>query len=180
VASAVTELQAELAPEERLLWASRPKKGVAPRGRDVLVAVFGILLLVFALFFEWRAWRVQSPVFFVAGLVFVLLGLYLVGGRFFLEARVRAGTRYGITNRRVLIRDGTRGRVRAIALDEIDRVEITERRDLSGTLRLVSRSRGFAKVGREQRVPIASGDVLELVPNVREAYAVLEQARGKL
>jgi hypothetical protein len=70
------------------------------------------------------------------GVPFVLIGLYLVAGRFLLDAWIRRGISYAVTNRRVLIlRSGPFSKFSAMSLDQLPEVNLSERADGRGTIR---------------------------------------------
>ena len=69
------------------------------------------------------------------GVPFVLVGLYIVVGRFFVDARIRANTAYGLTDRRVVILKGLLTRsVTSLPLRNLQDVSLSERSDRSGTI----------------------------------------------
>jgi hypothetical protein len=66
--------------------------------------------------------QANSPDGFFAlwGIPFVPAGLYLILGRFFVDAWARARTTYGVTSQRILIlRDGPFGKFTALAIDRL-------------------------------------------------------------
>jgi hypothetical protein len=184
VGNAIAELERELAPGERLLWSGQPMPGLRLRAVDAFLMLFGFLWLAFCVGWEIHVLRTPGPMataLALFGLPFFLMGLYMAGGRLFAEAARRRRTSYGITHRRALI--VTRGRarhVRSLDLHQLSDVQMTEQRDHSGTLRLITAAPGYARVAIHQQVPIATGEVFEQVPRVREAYATLQQARAAL
>jgi hypothetical protein len=75
-------------------------------------------------------------IFDIVGFVFIAIGLYLLLGRFFVDARIRANTRYGLTDKRVLIVTGFSGnRFISIPLERIGELNVSRRADGSGTIR---------------------------------------------
>src|ERR1043165_109328 len=83
-----------LQPGEQLLWTGRPKGGVLFRKSDIFVIPFSILWGGFAIF--WEIMAASGPFFFwLWGIPFVIVGLYLMIGRFFYDAKKREATVYG-------------------------------------------------------------------------------------
>jgi hypothetical protein len=98
-----TDLSDRLLTGERILWSGRPAQGLLFTGRDTVLIPF--MFGAFAVFWESMVLTQQNaPGFFMLwGVPFVLIGLYLIVGRFLLDAWIRAGTDYAVTNKRILI-----------------------------------------------------------------------------
>jgi hypothetical protein len=81
--------------------------------------------------------QTNSPDFFVLwGIPFVLIGLYLIAGRFLLDAWIRGGMLYAVTNKRILIsRSGPFGKFTALSLDRLPDASISESAGGRGTIR---------------------------------------------
>lgn len=102
----VPALTAELVPGERVLWEGRPdaRRWLSPQ--DWYLVPFSLMWGGFAIF--WEASVLASPsarssvIFPLWGVPFVLIGLYLIVGRFFVRHRIREATSYAVTDRRVI------------------------------------------------------------------------------
>ena len=98
------QIQPQLLSGESLLWSGRPRQGLFFRHSDAFLIPFSLLWGGFAIFWEYNVYKSGAPTFFlVFGGFFVVVGLYLIFGRFIMDALVRRKTYYGITKDRVLI-----------------------------------------------------------------------------
>lgn len=100
-----TELQPFLFPNERLIWVGQPQKGLRFQAKDWFITMFMILWTGFSVFWTVTA-SAMGGSFGLFGLPFVGVGVYMLVGRFFYDARLRGKTVYGVTNQRILIREG--------------------------------------------------------------------------
>lgn len=125
------ELTKELEPNERLLWSGAPRRGLLLRRGDVFLIPFSIMWGGFAIFWETSALRSGAPLFFLLwGVPFVVAGLYLIFGRFVVDAMTRAKTTYGLTERRIIIVSGLFSRsVKSLQLRTVSDVTLDERSD---------------------------------------------------
>ena len=142
-----------LLPGERVAWSGRPGQGVVFTGADILLVPFSLLWCGFAVFWTVMVARVgHGAAHFMVlwGLLFVCVGLYFVVGRFLLDAWVRRGTAYALTDRRILIsRPKPFSDFTAVSLDRLPDARLKERQDGRGTIRFGQPSpiwggRGFA------------------------------------
>lgn len=129
-------VQAELGATERLLWADQPAQGLKLRSSDVFMIPFSLMWGGFALFWEYSVLQDGAPLFALLwGIPFVLIGLHMLVGRFFTDARIRKNTFYGLTDERIVIISGWfKKRVTSINLRTLDEVSLSEHSDGSGTI----------------------------------------------
>ena len=97
---------------------------------------FSLMWGGFAIFWEAMALSQGAPIFTVLwGIPFVLVGLFLIFGRFVIDARARAHTIYGLTNRRVIVVSGILSRtITSLPLRTLADVSLRERSDGSGSV----------------------------------------------
>ena len=92
-------IEHELGSVEKLLWAGRPCQGFVFRPVDAFLIPLSLMWGGFAVFWEGSVLVMGAPVFFTLwGIPFVLVGCYLVFGRFYVDAWQREKTSYGLTN----------------------------------------------------------------------------------
>lgn len=181
-------LRPYLRPGERLVWTGRPKQGLMFTSADILLVPFSLLWGGFAIFWEvgvlsmpsgrWREPAMNDPgpptdiVFPLFGAAFVVVGLFLIFGRFIVDAWLRGRTDYGLTDSRALVL--RRGFGRALLSAPLgDDVEVRTRGDGRGTLRF-GRSPGafsFGGRGGPSWIPSLSSQVQFLaVENPMDVY----------
>ena len=111
----------------------------------------------------------------------MLAGIYIIFGRFLVDARRRSGIYYGVTKDRVIIISGTRTRqVKSLNLHMLSDLSMEERRDGSGTISfgaahpMSAWGSGMSWPGMERYLPPS----FESIPDVRTVYALIEEAQA--
>ena len=129
-------IQSQLAPNEKLLWTGQPAKGLRLRAADALLIPFSIMWGGFAIFWEMTVLNTNAPGFFALwGIPFVLVGLYLMIGRFFVDAAQRNNTVYAVTSERVIIASGILWpSTKSLSIDTLSDVSLNEHWDGKGTI----------------------------------------------
>jgi hypothetical protein len=170
----------EISAGEKLLWAGRPRQGLMLRPADALLIPFSLLWGGFAIFWESTVVMTNAPFFFkLWGIPFVLVGLYLIVGRFFADARQRERTIYAVTTERVIIISGLlRETVKSLNLKALSDISLSEKSDGTGTVSLGPSSSyaWFSSAGwpgDRRNVPPA----LEGIANARSVYEAIRQAQ---
>jgi hypothetical protein len=135
------EIRRELAPGEQLLWNGIPQQGLRFRPADAALIPFSLMWGGFAIFWEYSVLHRQrganaAPGFFVIwGIPFVVMGLYMIIGRFFVDAWIRSRTILAVTNRRVLIRTKiANAQIRSLDLKNLGEVTLQESAGGRGTI----------------------------------------------
>lgn len=108
---ASSKLQADLLPGESILWAGRPNFRIIFHSDDWYLIPFSIFWVAFTTFWElgvsghWNISTRNEPSLFMMfwGIPFVLIGQYLLWGRFLYDGWLKRRTYYGVTSRRILI-----------------------------------------------------------------------------
>lgn len=98
------QLQGLIQPGEQLLWHGAPATGLRLQKSDLSMIPFSLAFCGFSIFWEVSVIRSGGgllPCLF--GIPFIVIGLYLMLGRFFLDAYNRKNTYYGITSERIII-----------------------------------------------------------------------------
>ena len=179
--NALIVIQKHLEPREKILWSGQPKQGVMVRGSDAFLIPFSLLWGGFAFFWEYSVLTKGAPPFFVLfGIPFVVIGVYLIVGRFYVEAKQREKTFYGVTSERVVIVSGFfQQKIKSLALRTLSDVSLTESRDGSGSISFgnsfpfASWFGGMAWPGMEQ----FSGPRLDTIENPKQVYQLIRDAQ---
>jgi hypothetical protein len=183
---AQTILIQELDTNENLLWAGIPKQGLMLQASDTFMIPFSLVWGGFALFWETMALSIPSDkagpvsiVFPLFGLPFVLIGLYIMVGRFFYDAKKRSKTFYGLTNKRIIIVSYLFGKtLNSLNLKNIDEISIVEKANGSGTITL-----GKDNVVRNKfssRGNTVSAPELEMIDNAKQVYNLIRQQQDQI
>jgi hypothetical protein len=124
-------------PGERVVWSGRPATGIMLSPRDIFLIPVSVLWCGFAVFWTGAVAVTHAGIGMILyGLMFVTIGLVVMVGRFFLDAWLRAGTRYLLTDRRVLIsRPRPFSDFTAVSLDRLPDARLSERKDGRGSVR---------------------------------------------
>jgi hypothetical protein len=181
---AAADLQGRLLPGERIFWTGAPPTGFLLTGRDGFLIPFSLLWGGFAIFWEWGVVTGMgkdhpAPGFFMLwGIPFVLIGLYMIFGRFIADAWMRGRTAYAVTNQRVLIlRTAPTFKFTAYALDRLPELSLEEKADGRGTIRfqpsvaMWARNNGFSGW-----MPGADTDQFLLIPDARNVFDKIQKA----
>jgi hypothetical protein len=123
---------------ERVVWRGRPKQGFMLTSRDVFLIPMSLVWCGFIIFWESNVLRTPNAPLFMAlfGGVFLLVGLYLILGRFFVDAWIRTGMHYALTDRRILIlRSRPSVKLQSLSLDRLPEATLSETASGRGSIR---------------------------------------------
>lgn len=177
------EIAQALDSGESLIWSGTPRKGLALRSSDAYMIPFSFLWGGFAIFWEAGVLRTNGPntaFMSIWGIPFVLAGLYLIIGRFFVDASLRAKTFYGLTNRRAIIISGLFSRtINSLPLRTLTDISLQERSDHSGTI-FLGRPQPYSPWSSGMRWPGGSqysAPAFEMIPNAKTVHNLLLEAQ---
>jgi len=177
------DIRRELSAGEQVRWSGQPRQGLVVRGSDALMIPFSLLWCGFAIFWEMTAIRADNtPAFFVLwGIPFVAMGLYIVIGRFFVEARQRATTHYAVTTERILIVSGGFSRkVKSLNLKTLSDIALSESSNGEGTISFGPQAAGrFGFVGMAGWPGAGQfmGPRFDLIQNAKAVYETIRAAQ---
>ncbi len=179
---------------ERIVWSGRPAGGLLLTGWDIVAIPFSIFWCGFMVFWEGaaifgatdaeKAGPTAAPVllFPLFGLPFICVGLFMVIGRFWLDAWIRARVRYALTDQRALIaRSGPFRSFTSLYLERLPDVQIKERGDGRGTIVFGQRASLFFGRGYSLWLPSLDATPQFLViENPRQVFDLIQhKARSR-
>ncbi|WP_204631179.1 PH domain-containing protein [Dyella mobilis] len=171
----------ELGRDERLLWSGVPRRGVVFRPSDLMTIPFTLLWGGFAVFWEYSVLSKDAPFFFgIWGVPFVLIGLYMIVGRFFADAYLRGRTEYGVTSQRVIIVSGLLSReVKSLPLAAMADITLSEQSNRTGSIQFGPTPPGRAWMAGTPWPGMAKSQppTFDLIGNVREVYDLIIKAQ---
>jgi len=124
--------------EEKVIWRGRPKQGFMLTSRDAVLIPVSLVWCGFIIFWESSVLRnPNAPIFMVLfGGLFLLIGLFLTVGRFFVDAWIRARVFYALTDRRILIlRSRPSVNFKSVSLDRLPEATLDETSQGRGSIR---------------------------------------------
>ncbi len=186
-----SQIRSELSKDETLIWVGQPKQGILFRSSDVFLIPFSLFWGGFAIF--WEVGVISIPhagnkapipvgiIFPLFGIPFVIIGLYLIFGRFIADAKRRTGTYYGLTDQRIIIVSGIFSRkVKSMNLRTLTDISLDEKTNGTGTITfgptnpMAQWNRGFAWPGMTEMTPS-----FEVIQNAKEVYEKIRNARSE-
>jgi hypothetical protein len=170
----------ELKSGEQVLWQGRPRGGIRLRGSDWYLIPFSLIWC--GIVFVAAGAALFGPKKDSAGglliIPFLLVGLYVLLGRFFIDAMRRTNTTYALTSRRAIIVADFFGRkVQSINIQTIPEVSVTEKSDGSGTITFGATQ--LLNWGRQNLWTGGSSQpAFEMIEDVRRVSDLVEKARN--
>ncbi len=174
-------IRGQLTAGEQLLWSGEPQQGVFLRGCDAFLIPFSLMWGGFAIFWEFSAVTTNAPIEFkIWGIPFVLVGLYMIIGRFWADARLRANTAYGVTSERIIIISGLfYKQTKSLSLDTLTDVSLTEKSGAVGTITFGQVPFWQSMYGNMPWPGLGPQSVpqFELIPEARSVYETIRSAQ---
>lgn len=168
-----------LGREERLLWSAQPRQGLLLRSNDAMLIPFSLLWGGFAFFWESTVVASKAPILFrLWGVPFVAVGLYLIVGRFFVDAKLRSKTFYGLTTERIIIVSGLFSRTtKSLQLRTLSDVSLVESAGDVGTISFGPQAPWWAAGGGWPGTQRQASPAFDSIPAAREVYERIRLAQ---
>lgn len=187
-----TVMRSQIGKNEQLLWSGQPRQGIVFRSNEIFLIPFSLLWGGFAIFWETAAlvmtWKVPKDgagvaalIFPIFGLPFVLIGLYLIFGRFIVDARRRVKTHYGVTNQRIIIITGLMTQhVKSLNLRTLSDISLSEKPDRTGTITFGPASPFAGCFGNTSwpGMPVTT-PAFEMIQDAKKVYDLIRDVQSK-
>jgi hypothetical protein len=195
--NAYVAMQPELLSGENIVWTGQPSRKIIFHSGDRFLIPFSLMWGGFAIFWEasvlglisgksHNAWAFGS----IWGVPFVLVGQYLIWGRFFYDAWLKSRTYYALTNKRVLgVQQGSAKKVWSCDISALPAIGKESRSDGFGTLQfgvaanMVGSSQGFSGGNSRNRnswssVSFGSAPSFVDIEDVDSVYRLISDAQS--
>jgi len=183
-------LTRELGSGERLLWSGRPRQGIIFRSSDIFMIPFSLFWGGFAFFWEFSVisgvTKHDAPsgfniIFPLFGLPFVLVGIYIIFGRFFTDAKQRQNTTYGVTNQRIIIKTGLFTlSTKSLNLRTLSDLSLDEKSNGYGIISF-GPVNPYSRIGGSSSWPGArryAPPCFDMIPDAKRVYEIIRQAQN--
>lgn len=181
-------LQPYLQPGERIVWTGQPDPHRLVGSKDLFLIPFSLMWGGGTLFWEGSViWAYlhgpgAAPVFFLFwGIPFVVIGQYLIWGRFIVKRWDRKRTIYAVTNQRALVLRGPS--LQSMFLNQLQSINQSVRADRSGSLEFgpgasILGYGMWADTGMDFFTRGLSAPAFHDIPEVSQVYRLINQARA--
>jgi len=176
------KFESEINPGERILWSGQPYQGIVIRAADWFIIPFTLIWGGLALLFAYGMVTEHAPLGAVLiSFFFGLVGLYLIIGRFFVDALQRRNIYYALTDKRAIIISGVfTQHIKSLIIQNLPEIGVTARRNGRGTITFGSShpfawmygSSGFPNMGFYHAAPS-----FENIADVRSVYQLVKQVQ---
>jgi hypothetical protein len=190
-----TQLHTELLPGESALWTGQPLRKVVFHRGDWFAIPFSLMWGGFAIFWEYGAsghsgqsnHAPSSPISFftIWGIPFIVIGQYMIWGRFFYAAWKKSRTCYAVTNKRILVLNiGGNRKLTDGYIDRLSSVTLTNQKDGVGTIEFAPEPERQSSWGSSRRGGISMDiDLSRLaffdIPDAKSVYQMIQSQRER-
>ncbi|MGH1334549.1 MAG: hypothetical protein ACRBFS_00365 [Aureispira sp.] len=154
---------------QSLIWTGRPIRGFRLRKADWALIPFS--LVWGGISFGWETVAVATDaalLFQLAGIPFVIIGLYMIFGRFFHDKWYRSRTFYGLTKDALIIK---RPKIaETIPFTDLNNLEVQEGKNGRGSL---SFQLNYNTKKKQFPMVPAMGNTIDAIENVGAAYRII-------
>jgi hypothetical protein len=176
-------IQIKLRGDEQFLWSGVPVQGIRWCKSDWMAVPLKLLLCAASLEWVYLATTSGASLAFIAfGVPAALATSYALASHFFVEARTRKQTEYGVTNQRVIIVTGSslNAVTRSFPLEALEKVVVQVHANLKGNIELNSPPSEIANQinNRSLARGVSAGYELEGIDDAQIVYELIIKARS--
>lgn len=181
---------AHLDDDEQIIWTGKPSRGIKFRSSDILLIPFSLIWGGFAIYWEFSVltmipeYNPTAILFSIFGSPFIFIGLYIIFGRFIVDAKSRDKTEYALTNQRILIKSGIfSSKIKSIGLRFAREVTFSEKYDGSGTITFNESNSPWGTTATYLFLPglfLKRVSEFEMIDNVGHVYSLIRKAQNDL
>ena len=159
-----------LLPDERLQWDGKPVQGFYFKPKDWFLTLFSLFCLGFSIFWVFFASSIGGGLFGLFGVPFILVGMYMLFGRFFWDIHTRKNTYYAVTNQRIIIVTGVfTQQVQSFAIKNSQNIRLNQSKDGRGTIHFGNDTQtGYGEDSR-----IVAAPTFEEIEEVARVYQII-------
>lgn len=170
-------IESELRAGEKMLWKGKPKGGLMLRASDIFLIPFSLVWgggMLSGMFSNTANARNSAPPTLFL-LPFAAIAVYLIIGRFFIDAMLRKKTEYALTNERAIIVSGFfQRKVNSVNLKTIPDYSVTEKKDGTGTIAFSESTSPYGKFSRGFNMPgMTGGLAFDMINDVRNVDSLI-------
>lgn len=159
-----------------LIWTGRPILGFRLRKADWVLFPFSVLWSGFAIGWEITVLVTDAELLFkLWGIPFVLIGIYILIGRFFHDRWYRSRTFYGLTKDTLIIKRPKK--VQSIFFSSLNKLDVQEGKNNRGSLNFTINHSSEKK--QFPMVP-ATGNTVDTIQNIGEFYRIIRNYKKDL
>ena len=162
-----------LQPGEYVLWEGSPRKGIRLQKSDAVLIPFSLFWCGFAGFWEYTVIAGGGPLIMALfGIPFILVGLYLLLGRFVSRARSLSSTHYVVTDQRLLFL--YRKNTQFLLYQNIETLEKEQTKDDRGTIYFSPRNFYYDRTASYRgSTNLLQGRAFEDIEDVERVYRLI-------
>jgi hypothetical protein len=165
-------------PGEKIRWVGKPATGLRFNRSDWFVVPFSLLWGGFALLFPVDVRSGAGP-FLVIPIVFKVVGVYIIAGRFFVDMFRRSRTEYGLTDRSAVVISSSFGAsTRVVDLHTLSEISLERGKSGEGSVVFGAQPSIFAGNNMRAWGGAPSAPTFEYIPNAAAVYQMALEGRG--
>jgi hypothetical protein len=169
-------LQPLLGSREELIWVGQPKQGLMLQGSDFWIIPLTLWQGLFLLGIGYFLLTIRDIVGLLVGSILCAITLYLLIGRFFVDAYRRSRIYYALTNRRIIIHIEMFGNnTISYDLPSLSNLCADVKGNGRGTIQV------SPEVGWSPGLILGIGTythALKMIPNAQQVYELIQDVRG--